>query len=229
MPRALVPSARMGGGAGKEEVGNEPWPGIVWSCAPKAFGGLSSLELVMMRAHLYRGGLLCLRVSLTSSRGPTHLVPHTCLGSGGLNYKSRVWNPNTQNPRNKIGNAEGLSFECEGWGGVAKAGTARRSWSRTPHVLGLGLPTQGRFLEFQNTTFRFGVLNECVEHGTKQLLVFSTSGRAPPISDPGTKSKISFHLARNMCFKIGQPSIVNLVPGLVPTSPPLIQGSRIRF
>jgi len=117
MPRALVPSARMGGGAGKEEVGNEPWPGIVWSCAPKAFGGLSSLELVMMRAHLYRGGLLCLRVSLTSSRGPTHLVPHTCLGSGGLNYKSRVWNPNTQNPRNKIGNAEGLSFECEGWGG----------------------------------------------------------------------------------------------------------------
>ena len=55
--------------------------------------------------------------------------------------------------------------------------------SRVPFAL-------GRFFEFQNATFRYGVPNECkVLRGT-QPLVLSMSDLEDRISDPGTQLNI---------------------------------------
>ena len=51
--------------------------------------------------------------------------------------------------------------------------------------------TPGRFLEFQEATFRFAVLTECTVVRGTQLLVLSTSDLQHQISDPGTQFKTS--------------------------------------
>jgi hypothetical protein len=49
--------------------------------------------------------------------------------------------------------------------------------------------TPGRFLEFQNATFRFAVLNECAFVRGSQILVLSTSDLERRISVPETQFK----------------------------------------
>ena len=49
---------------------------------------------------------------------------------------------------------------------------------------------KGRLWEFQNATFRFVVLNECVGPGNTTLHAIITSGLLLRISDPGAKFKI---------------------------------------